>query len=216
MGKIYSSSVKRSKPLVGVTGIIGSGKTTVSRLFGKLGAAIFDADVAARKSTEDVEIISRIGETFGNQIFDSNGILDRKKLANIVFSSESKLRQLNSIVHPHVRKQMWNFVEVQQELAEVALIIIDSPLIYETDRYTHLNFIVVVSSDIEACIQRVQQRNGLSREEIQDRLSRQIPLEKKIKRADFNIDNNNQVKSLNKHVQSVFTNIMRKWESNAD
>ncbi|MCH8125107.1 dephospho-CoA kinase [candidate division KSB1 bacterium] len=216
MGKIYSSSVKRSKPLVGVTGIIGSGKTTVSRLFGKLGAAIFDADVAARKSTEDVEIISRIGETFGNQIFDSNGILDRKKLANIVFSSESKLRQLNSIVHPHVRKQMWNFVEVQQELAEVALIIIDSPLIYETDLYTHLDFIVVVSSDIEACIQRVQQRNGLSREEIQDRLSRQIPLEKKIKRADFNIDNNNQVKSLNKHVQSVFTNIMRKWESNAD
>ena len=216
MGKIYSSSVKRSKPLVGVTGIIGSGKTTVSRLFGKLGAAIFDADVAARKSTEDVEIISRIGETFGNQIFDSNGILDRKKLANIVFSSESKLRQLNSIVHPHVRKQMWNFVEVQQELAEVALIIIDSPLIYETDLYTHLDFIVVVSSDIEACIQRVQQRNGLSREEIQDRLSRQIPLEKKIKRADFNIDNNNQVKSLNKHVQSVFTNIMRKWESNAE
>ncbi len=216
MGKIYSSSVKRSKPLVGVTGIIGSGKTTVSRLFGKLGAAIFDADVAAHKSTEDVEIISRIGETFGNQIFDSNGILDRKKLANIVFSSESKLRQLNSIVHPHVRKQMWNFVEVQQELAEVALIIIDSPLIYETDLYTHLDFIVVVSSDIEACIQRVQQRNGLSREEIQDRLSRQIPLEKKIKRADFNIDNNNQVKSLNKHVQSVFTNIMRKWESNAD
>ena len=216
MGKIYSSSVKRSKPLVGVTGIIGSGKTTVSRLFGKLGAAIFDADVAAHKSTEDVEMISRIGETFGNQIFDSNGILDRKKLANIVFSSESKLRQLNSIVHPHVRKQMWNFVEVQQELAEVALIIIDSPLIYETDLYTHLDFIVVVSSDIEACIQRVQQRNGLSREEIQDRLSRQIPLEKKIKRADFNIDNNNQVKSLNKHVQSVFTNIMRKWESNAD
>ncbi len=216
MGKIYSSSVMRSKPLVGVTGIIGSGKTTVSRLFGKLGAAIFDADVAARKSTEDVEIISRIGETFGNQIFDSNGILDRKKLANIVFSSESKLRQLNSIVHPHVRKQMWNFVEVQQELAEVALIIIDSPLIYETDLYTHLDFIVVVSSDIEACIQRVQQRNGLSREEIQDRLSRQIPLEKKIKRADFNIDNNNQVKSLNKHVQSVFTNIMRKWESNAE
>jgi len=208
--------VKRSKPLVGVTGIIGSGKTTVSRLFEKLGAAIFDADVAARKSTEDVEIISRIGETFGNQIFDSNGILDRKKLANIVFSSESKLRQLNSIVHPHVRKQMWNFVEVQQELAEVALIIIDSPLIYETDLYTHLDFIVVVSSDIEACIQRVQQRNGLSREEIQDRLSRQIPLEKKIKRADFNIDNNNQVKSLNKHVQSVFTNIMRKWESNAE
>ena len=216
MGKIYSSSVKRSKPLVGVTGIMGSGKTTVSRLFGKLGAAIFDADVAAHKSTEDVEIISRIGETFGNQIFDSNGILDRKKLAHIVFSSESKLRQLNSIVHPHVRKQMWNFVEVQQELAEVALIIIDSPLIYETDLYTHLDFIVVVSSDIEACIQRVQQRNGLSREEIQDRLSRQIPLEKKIKRADFNIDNNNQVKSLNKHVQSVFTNIMRKWESNAD
>jgi len=208
--------VKRSKPLVGVTGIIGSGKTTVSRLFGKLGAAIFDADVAARKSTEDVEIISRIGKTFGNQIFDSNGILDRKKLANIVFSSKGKLQQLNSIVHPHVRKQMWSFVEVQQELAEVALIIIDSPLIYETGLYTHLDFIVVVSSDIEACIQRVQQRNGLSREEIQDRLSRQIPLEKKIKRADFNIDNNNPVKSLNKHVQSVFTNIMRKWESNAD
>jgi len=216
LGKIYSSSVNRNKPLVGITGIIGSGKTTVSRLFEKLGAAVFDADVAARKSTEDIEIISGIRETFGNQVFNSDGTLDRKKLANIVFISKGKLQQLNSIVHPYVRKQMWNFVEAQQKLVEVAMIIIDSPLIYETDLYTHLDFIVVVSSDIETCIQRVHQRNGLSREEIQERLSHQIPLEEKIKRSDFNIDNNNQLKRLNKNVQTVFTNIVEKWESNAD
>ena len=216
MGKIHSSSVKRKKPLVGVTGIIGSGKTTVSQLFGKLGAVIFDADVTARKVTEDKRVIQKIGESFGKQVIDANQSLDRRKLANIVFKDKEKLTQLNNIVHPLVRKEMWSFVEAKQQWDEVPMIIIDSPLIYETHLYTFLDYVVVVSANVQTIIERVQQRSGLSRMEIQDRLADQIPIEGKMHKANFCIDNTKDIKILDKEVQSIFQNILIKWKSNAN
>lgn len=216
MGKIYSSSLKRKKPLVGVTGIIGSGKTTVSQLFGKLGAAIFDADVAARKVTEDKQVIQKIGESFGKKVIDTNQSLNRRKLANIVFKDKEKLTQLNNIVHPIVRKEMWSFVEAKLQWDEVPMIIIDSPLIYETHLYTFLDYVIVVSANVQTIIERVQQRSGLSRMEIQDRLADQIPIEEKIHKANFCIDNTKDIKILDKKVQSIFQNILKKWQSNAN
>ena len=194
MGKIHSSSVNRKKPLVGVTGIIGSGKTTVSQLFGKLGAVIFDADVTARKVTENKQVIQKIGKSFGKQVIDANQSLDRRKLANIVFNDKEKLIQLNNIVHPLVREEMWSFVEAKQQWDEVPMIIIDSPLIYETNLYTFLDYVVVVSANVQTIIERVQKRSGLSRMEIKDRLSDQIPIEEKIHKANFCIDNTKDIK----------------------
>ncbi len=212
-GLLPSGLVKRNKPLVGVTGIIGSGKTTVSEIFGQLGASVFSADEAAREVTGEADVIQTIADTFGQEMLRTDGSVDRKRLADLVFNDPVKLQRLNGIIHPLVRRQMWNLVDEQQRRAGVALIIIDSPLIYETDLHTSLDFVVVVLADEEKCIQRVMNRDGLSRDEILERLSRQIPLSKKKERADFCIDNDGNEESLIDQVEEVFNKIQKKWAS---
>lgn len=216
MGKIYSRAVKHKKPLVGVTGIIGSGKTTISLLFAELGASIFDADDAARKATEDKNVIQKISATFGDQVFDADHNLDRRKLANLVFNDRDQLARLNNIVHPIVREKMWHFIEDQQQKKNVPMIMIDAPLIYETDLHTFMDYVVVVFSSEEVVINRVQNRDGLSREEILERLSRQIPIEEKVTRADFTVDNSEEIQNSKKEVRKIFDNILKKWKTDAD
>lgn len=201
--------MKRKKPLLGVTGVFGSGKTTVSAIFGKLGAAVFSADDAARTVAEDLEVIEEIGAAFGAEVLNENGSVDRKKLADVVFKDDEKLQQLNQIIHPLVRKRMWNMVDEQLQVDKIPMIVIDAPLIYETDLHTHLDFVVVVFADVETSIERVRQRDGLRRDKIHDRLSSQMPLSEKKKRADFCIDNKGSEDSLVSQVEEVFKEIQK-------
>jgi len=198
------------KPLVGVTGIIGSGKSTVSKLFIELGAVVFNADEAAHEVLKTPSVVAKIKEKFGGQVAKGNGVLDRRKLVESVFNDPQRLRELNVLIHPQVRQQMLKFIRQQQETS-CKMIIIDAPLIYETDLYKLLDFVVVVAASNENCIRRVTQRSGLSAEEVGNRLAQQLPLAEKTRRADFIISNDGSREQLPAQVAKVFQKIVQIW-----
>ncbi len=212
MGKICGGAMRRKKPLVGVTGIIGSGKSTVSRMFAELGAAVFDADQVAREVTGERDVLEEIARNFGADLIDARGQLNRQALADRVFTDPARLRVLNAIVHPRVRERMWQFVKKKQADPNVVMILIDAPLIYETDLHKHLDFVIVVAADEETCIRRTMKRSNLNQKKIVERIRNQIPLSEKIKRADFVIDNNGDLAALKNQVEKVFQEIITHWQ----
>ena len=199
------------KPLVGITGIIGSGKSTVATRFEKLGNAVFNSDETAREITQESETLQDIQQQFGVDILNSSGQLDREKMAQLVFQDPAQLKKLNQIIHPRVRAKMWEFVKKGQNDSSIKLILVDSPLIYETDLHKYLDFILVVAAPEEICIERVKKRNNLSRKKIIERISQQIPLEEKIKKADFVIYNEKNVSDLTEQVENIYRKIMSQW-----
>ena len=202
------------KPLVGVTGIIGSGKSTVADLFDKMDCVVFNSDAMVRNITQEPETLQEIQKEFGTEILTSTSQLDREKMAQLVFKDPSELKKLNQIIHPKVRERMWKFVEMNELDFYVKMNIIDSPLIYETDLHKFLDVIVVVNSPKEQCVERVKKRNNLSRREILDRMSKQIPLENKVKLADFVINNDKNIEDLNEQVAQVYKQIISQWSFN--
>jgi dephospho-CoA kinase len=206
--------MKRKKPLVGVTGIIGSGKSTVAKQFEKLENIVFNSDESAREITRESETLQEIQQQYGVAILNSSGQLDREKMAQLVFQNPAQLKKLNQIIHPRVREKMWEFVEKGQNNSSVNLILVDSPLIYETDLHRYLDFIIVVAAPEETCIERVKKRNNLSRVKIMERISQQIPLEEKIKKADFVIYNEKKVTDLTEQVENIYQNILSQWSKN--
>lgn len=182
---------------VGITGGIGTGKSTVCKLFAEKGRTVVSADEIARELTEkDPAIIQAIREVFGERVFGKDGSLDRRQLAGVVFSDDSMLRILNSIVHPRV------FEEISLRLSSLPpgklhpYVLIEAALIYESGMDEWLDYVIVVSADETNCIARVKERDGLTGEEIQSRMRSQMPMSEKQDLADFVIDNNGPAAAL--------------------
>lgn len=174
---------------VGITGGIGSGKTTVCQIFERLGVPVYYADQRAKELMEDdKELVADIRHEFGEDIYDAEGRLQRKKLAEIVFNDEEKLVKLNSMVHPAVFKdnQSWNEVLAKKgypyTLKEAALLV-------ETGSYLTLDKLIVVSAPEEDRIKRVMERDQATREQVVARIKAQMPEEQKVKYADYIIYN---------------------------
>ncbi len=203
--------MNEKKPLIGITGIIGSGKTTVANLLGEFGGSVFNADQAAKKVAQKPEVLSQIREKFDDSLLTAKGELNRSRMAELVFQNSNQLIKLNRIIHPHVREQMWEFVNLKQKDPACAMILIDSPLIYETDLHKHLDLIIVVATDQETCINRVKKRNNLTREQILTRMAAQIPLPEKTKRADFQINNDGNLSDLIPRLKKIYQNILNKY-----
>src|SRR5690625_4895355 len=145
---------------VGLTGNIGSGKSTVARLLQELGAELIDADQLARQATADPAVLERIRETFGDEMVVS-GALDRAALARIVFADDEQRQQLNAIIHPWVRAESERLLEAYR--AQGAQVVVqDIPLLYETGQGDRFDAVIVVSAPLELRVQRVGERSGLS------------------------------------------------------
>jgi len=192
---------------VGITGGIGSGKTTVCQIFEKLGVPVYYADQRAKELMEDDrELCAEIKKEFGDDIYDAEGKLDRKKLAEIVFSDEKKLVTLNGLVHPAVFKdnQSWNEVLEKKgypyTLREAALLV-------ETGSYRLLNKLIVVSGPEEDRIARVMARDGSTREQVLARIKAQMPEEQKVKYADY-IIYNDRIMDLVPEVTKIHIDLM--------
>ena len=176
---------------IGLTGGIGSGKTYVSKVFESLGIPVFNADIEAKKlMSSSSELIQSIKYEFGNDIFDDN-ILNTKKLASIVFSDTEKLRQLNSLVHPIVKQQFFEW----QSKKKSSYVLKEAAILFESDSHKDLDAIICVTAPINLRIDRVKLRDGYSYCEIKDRIVNQISQEKKESLSDFIIVNDG-VKSL--------------------
>jgi dephospho-CoA kinase len=174
---------------VGITGNLGSGKSTVAAIFKQLGIPVFNADDAAKwlmcnNSGLKKEIIA----LFGWEAYLPNGNLNRAHIASLAFNNQLLLNQLNALVHPQVQIHYKNWVSKQD--LDTRFVLKEAALLIESKSYLDLDKLIVVAADEETLIARGMQRDNASRAQIQERLAKQIPQSEKIKLADFVIYNN--------------------------
>ncbi|WP_166925202.1 dephospho-CoA kinase [Flavobacterium poyangense] len=177
--------------VIGLTGGIGSGKTTIANYFNELGVPVYIADDGARKVMQSENIIKEIKAIFGEVVFEDT-ILSRPKLAEIVFKDKEKLNQLNSIVHPAVKEdfEAWLLSHKNDEY-----VIYEAAILFESGRYKECDFIITVTAPEEVRIKRVLERDNTTREHVLSRMKMQWNDEKRISGSNFVINNENLEKA---------------------
>ncbi len=188
--------------LVGLTGGIGSGKTTVSELLAARGAVIVDADQIVR----DVQrpgspVLVALAEAFGDQVIDAQGELDRPAVAQIVFSDPEALKKINAIVHPAVGKEMNDRILAQRQTSNV--VILDIPLLTENPR-EGLQGKIVVDVPVETQVARLVAQRGFSEDDARARIARQASRDDRLKDADFVVDNSGDRASLDEQIDRLW------------
>ena len=187
--------------IVGLTGGIASGKSTVSNLFRKYGIEIVDADKVAKEVSENKESIEKISNIFGKDILDSDGKIVREKLREKAFKNRELLQELNKIIHPQV---MEYFKRKKEENSKDEILIFDIPLLYETKMEYLCDKIIVVGVDVQKQIRRVVARDGSSEELAKKIIFNQMPLDEKIKKADIVIMNDGTLDELEAKVMKIY------------
>lgn len=188
--------------LVGLTGGIGSGKSTVSSMLADKGAVVIDADAIVREVQEPGSpVISRLAETFGDSVVTEDGALDRQALAQIVFTDPDALKKLNAIVHPAVGAEMNRRIIEQRSTTNV--VVLDIPLLTENPR-EGLQARIVVDVPEETQVQRLVQFRGFEESDARARMSRQATREQRLAGADFVVDNSGRPEDLPEQIDSLW------------
>jgi len=191
--------------IVGLTGSLGTGKSTVTNLFRELGAHIIDWDELARKVTRPhSKAWEAIVEYFGKDVLNEDQTINRQKLAEIAFPDKKKVAKLNQIVHPEVFKEDERITSEIKRLDPDALIIKDIPLLFELTRPIFVDKVVVVFANEETQLRRLEEK-GMSREDARERIRSQLPLEEKIKSADFVINNDGSLEETKRQVKEIYS-----------
>jgi dephospho-CoA kinase len=184
---------------VGVTGIFASGKGTVCELFRELGAEIIDTDIIAREIMEPGQDgLKSVIEKFGSDFINPDGTLDRRGFANSVFGDEEKVRILNDITHPAIQKI------VEERSSGKGIFMINTPLLFESgfDKIMQYNIVVIAGED--QVLDRGSKRDKILEDEIKVRLKHQIPLNEKVKHADYVIDNSGTIEDTKRQVVDLW------------
>lgn len=199
--------------LIGLTGNIGSGKSTVAQLLGERGATIIDADVLARRAVEHGTAAYRqIVERWGTSILAADGLIDRAALRRIVFSEPQQLEQLNTIVHPEVERMRAALVEQARQRGD-RLVVCDIPLLFERRMTEGFDRIVLVDAPRPVRLERLVRERGLRETEAMDMIVAQMPAELKRARADFVIDNVGTLTQLDQRVTEVWSALQQAAET---
>ncbi|KKK09317.1 dephospho-CoA kinase [Bacillus altitudinis] len=194
--------------VIGLTGGIASGKSTVSQMIKEKGIRVVDADVIAKEAvSKGSAALHQIVQTFGEEVLLPNGELNRQQLGAIIFSDEEKRKKLNAIVHPEVRKEM---LEQRDEGVSnnETFVVLDIPLLFESKLEGLVDRIIVVYTTPELQLSRLMNRNDLSEEEALNRIHSQQPLEEKCQKADRVIENTKDLAFIRKQLE----NILNEWE----
>lgn len=193
--------------MIGLTGGIASGKSTVAAILRRLGAAIINADELSREVVQpEQEAWKEIIETFGPEILQGDKTLDRRKLRKIVFDDPEARKKLETIIHPRVRALAERKIS---ELAAVgsSIIVYEVPLLFEAQIHLWLRPVIVVACDAATQKQRLRERDGLTDEEAEQHLNAQMSLEEKRRLADYVIENNGSMTELEQQVRAVLEKI---------
>jgi len=195
------------KHVIGLTGGIASGKSTVGRLFSGFGAAVIDADLLAREVVQPgTDGLRAVAAHFGGVLL-SDGSLDRKKLGSIIFSDASARKELDAILHPRIACLSAERIRAAQD-SLAPYVVYEAALLVELGTYKAHSKLVVVAADPELQVRSVMKRNGLTESEARDRLASQYPLEKKLAVADYVIRNDNDRDALMQRTLEVHEKIL--------
>ncbi len=196
--------------IIGLTGGVASGKSTVSKVFKEEGAYLIDADQIARELVQPhTPAWQEIIRIFGAEILQQDGSVDRKKLAALIFSYPEKRDLLDRLLHPRIRE------ETQRRLKEIgrkdpgAVVVVDAALLVETGNYRDMDRLIVVYSTEAQQIERLEKRDGVSREEAERIVASQLPLEAKLKVADRVVSNEGTIEDTRRRAKKLFQELKR-------
>lgn len=193
-------SHNKKRIILGITGGFGSGKSTVAKMFKAKDTEIIDADRIAHQLIRPVSwTYKKIVDIFGQNILKKNKTIDRYKLAGIVFNNKKALKQLNKIIHPPIIRIIKNKIRK----ARSKLIVLDAPLLIEAGLANLVDKLIVVKASRKKQIERIFRKTHLKKIDILKRIRCQIPLEKKVRWADFVIDNSKILKETQKQIQQI-------------
>lgn len=196
--------------IIGVTGGVGTGKTTVSKIFRQLGAIVLDADEIAHRLIEPKKkAFKEVINYFGNEILNDDKTINRKALAEIVFSDSAHLKKLCDLIHPLVYKEIERHLGKIKRSSPNAIAVLDIPLLLESGGRSMVDKLIVVKSKRDVQIKRASKNLGLNRRYILQRIKAQMPLQKKIKAADFVIDNSGTLKSTREQAIKIWKMLVR-------
>jgi dephospho-CoA kinase len=189
--------------VVGLTGGIGSGKSTVSTLLAERGAVIVDADVITRELQQPGQaVLAAIAERFGDSVLTADGHLDRQRVADIVFNDGDALKALNKLVHPAVADEIGR--RIDERRGTEAVVVLDIPLLKRDGRYP-IAGVLVVDTPVEVAIARLVRFRGLREDDARARVGRQITREERLQMADFVIDNGGDPALLADQIDAAWT-----------
>jgi dephospho-CoA kinase len=196
--------------IVGLTGGVASGKTTVSRVLKEAGAYIIDADQMARELVRPhTPAWRKLVRAFGKDILREDGSLHRKKLADKVFTNLRQRKLLNQILHPRIRKEMERRAKEIGQKDPEAVVVIDAPLLVELGDHRKMDKLIVVTSTQTQQIERLKERDGISSEEALRIFSSQMPVEDKVRLADFVIRNEGSLQETKKKTREVYKELKK-------
>ncbi len=195
------------KPVIGILGGIGSGKSTIAAEFAKLGCKVIDADRIAHELLEEPPVREKIVSLFGQAVLDSSGKIDRRKLAEVVFADDHMLASLNRIIHPLVLQRTKELIERSKSQNQIKAIVLDMPLLVEVGWHKRCDKLIFVD-----CEQKLRQERakkmGFNKKQIKIRENFQISLDSKASLADNTIENNSDFSAIAKQVTGIFSYIV--------
>ena len=196
--------------IVGLTGGVASGKTAVSRVLKEEGAYIIDADQIARELVQPRKPAwKEIIRAFGQEILQEDGSIHRKKLAGKVFADAKQRKLLSQMLHPRIRKEMDRRVKEIGQRDPEAIVVIDAPLLVELGNHRRMDKLIVVTSTRTQQLERLKDRDGANRGEALKIVSSQMPLEEKLKFADFVIRNEGSLEEMKRKAREVFKELRK-------
>ena len=191
--------------IIGLTGGIGSGKTTVARFIEEMGYPVYNSDTKAKDLVnENDDLKAAIIQLLGSQAYDKNGLYDRKYVGSVVFSNDELLKQLNAIIHPAVNKDFHDWVKRQSR----EIIFKETALLFELKLNLQCDKSLLVTADESIRIKRVMDRDSKTYREVEKVIDNQMPERKKIRLADYIIENNSDMQHLRLNTEKIMTSLI--------
>lgn len=196
-----------TKPIIGITGGIGAGKSTVARILSELGCFVVDSDDLARQALLDPIVVETLVQWWGREILDPQRHIDRRAVAKIVFARPDERKRLESLVHPWIEKRRLAMFAAAPDTAPA--LVIDAPLLVEAGIDEQCDAVVFINSDRSTRLDRLAQNRGWSDQELNQREESQLPLDAKRTRADYVIDNDGDLTSLTEQIRRTLHEIVQ-------
>jgi dephospho-CoA kinase len=202
-----ASRKPQAKPVIGLIGGIGSGKSRVAEEFTRRGARVIAGDKLGHEALRQADVRSRVVEQWGEEVLGSDGEVDRKKLGAIVFADAAELRALEALVFPYIERRIVEEITAARQDPAVALVLLDAAVLLEAGWNRHCDWLVYVDAPPQLRYQRLAEQRGWTAKEVETREKQQLSLTDKRNRADFVIDNSGPPEEMARQVDDL----LRQW-----